>query len=162
MDIPHFEMHPELHTHVEFEEFEEDIVHLDGRDSSAEGQTELEILQLKEKIKRQNRYLIETKYSWTRRNRLSLNVHPKLEDINLALRDLVLKANWTKVAVLYSTDQQGPTSLHLQHMLLKKNVDCFCKEDVFEQGKRHFKHLFLSCLRCSRTYSVTAMHNFRM
>ena len=52
----------------------------------------------------------------------------RLEDVNLALRDLAVKANWTKVAVLYSYDYQGPSALHLQHLLLKKNIDCFARK----------------------------------
>ena len=62
----------------------------------------------------------------TSKAHISLNVHPRAEDLNMAYRDFVLSANWTKVALVYSAD--GAASiLHLQHLLLISNVDCIAK-----------------------------------
>ena len=69
----------------------------------------------------------------------------RLEDVNFALRDLAVEANWTKVAVLYTHDHQGPSALHLQHLLLKKNIDCFARKfrhkNVSKMPTNHFLSL---------------------
>ena len=66
---------------------------------------------------------------------LSLNVHPRVEDLNVAYRDFIIRANWTKVALLYS-DNDGASILHLQHLLLLDNVDCLTKKiDLYDIHK---------------------------
>ena len=39
--------------------------------------------------------------------RFSINVHPRLEDVNLAYKDLVLYRKWTRVAILYTGKRDG-------------------------------------------------------
>lgn len=63
--------------------------------------------------------------------RFSINAHPRLADINLAYRDLVLYRNWTRVALLYTGrrdgDGSGAATFHLQHLLLQQDVDCLTR-----------------------------------
>ena len=63
--------------------------------------------------------------------RFSINVHPRLEDINVAFRDLVLYKKWPKAALLYTGmrdgDGSGASTFHLQHMLLQNDVDCLTR-----------------------------------
>jgi hypothetical protein len=84
----------------------------------------------------------------TSKAHLSLNVHPRAEDLNMAYRDFILSANWTKVALLYS--EEGAASiLHLQHLLLISNVDCIAKRiDLLDAHK-----VSLNCQK----YSATAI-----
>ena len=63
---------------------------------------------------------------YTSKVHLSLNVHPRAEDLNIAYRDFILKANWTKVAIVYN-GKNGASKLHLQHLLLIENVECLVK-----------------------------------
>ena len=77
---------------------------------------------------------------YTSKAHLSLNVHPRAEDLNVAYRDFILRANWTKVAILYS--QNGAASiLHLQHLLLMENVDCLAKRIDLYDNEKVFKKL---------------------
>ena len=39
--------------------------------------------------------------------RFSINVQPRLEDVNLAYKDLVLYRKWTRVAILYTGKRDG-------------------------------------------------------
>ena len=63
--------------------------------------------------------------------RFSINVHPRLEDINVAFRDLVLYKKWKRAALLYTGkrdgDGSGASTFHLQHMLLQNDVDCLTR-----------------------------------
>ncbi|TRY72258.1 hypothetical protein TCAL_00217 [Tigriopus californicus] len=53
----------------------------------------------------------------------SLNAHPKLEDIHAALRDFLVFANWTRVALVY-TEETAKRSLLLQDLLLSQGFQC--------------------------------------
>ena len=65
--------------------------------------------------------------------RFSINVHPRLEDINVAYRDLVLYRGWQRVALLYTGlrdaagDGSGASAFHLQHLLLQNDIDCLTR-----------------------------------
>ena len=75
---------------------------------------------------------------------LSLNVHPRVEDLNIAYRDFIVRANWTKVALLYSGENSGTSTLHLQHLLLLEYVECLTKKLLL-----HDTHHVLICAKLS-------------
>ena len=65
----------------------------------------------------------------------TISVHPKLEDIHSAFKDFVLFANWTRVAIVFESDEKAQESLLLQDMLLGESVDTLVKKMVYKQGK---------------------------
>ena len=75
--------------------------------------------------KRSSPYTIQVP-KFTSKSHLSVNVFPREEYLNIAFRDFILRANWTKVAVLHGEDRSA-SMLHLQHLLLIENVDCLTK-----------------------------------
>ena len=56
---------------------------------------------------RQNKRLTKLKSKLIELQRFSINVHPRLEDVNLAYKDLVLYRKWTRVAILYTGKRDG-------------------------------------------------------
>ena len=102
VDVPHLETHPTLDSAL----FRGANVFLNRSSSSSIVPTNLD-------------------------QRFSINVHPRLEDINVAFRDLVLYKKWPKAALLYTGmrdgDGSGASTFHLQHMLLQNDVDCLTR-----------------------------------
>ena len=102
VDVPHLETHPTLDSAL----FRGANVFLNRSSSSSIVPTNLD-------------------------QRFSINVHPRLEDINVAFRDLVLYKKWAKAALLYTGmrdgDGSGASTFHLQHMLLQNDVDCLTR-----------------------------------
>ena len=146
LDIPHFETHPVLKSQIYTDE-----------ETQLQDDNEVEALQratqtydskhdeiaMKEKLsltfegaKTVNKNIFQNKRSvysiyapkYTFKAHLSLNVHPRVEDLNVAYRDFIIRANWTKVALVYS-GKSGPSIFHLQHLLLLKNVNCITKKN---------------------------------
>ena len=148
LDIPHFETHPVLKSQLYIEErklqvdpnlprqtqayINDEIVikeKLDSTFTHAKNVVNKNILQ-----KKRSAYSIEVP-KYTSKAHLSLNVHPRAEDLNIAYRDFILRANWTKVAILYS-DNGAASILHLQHLLLIENIDCLAKQiDLYDITK---------------------------
>ena len=144
LDIPHFETHPVLKSQLHIEE-ERKLQQIDPNLPRQKHQADINSIDeivIKEKLdstfshakalnkntilqKKRSAYSIQVP-KITSKAHLSLNVHPRAEDLNIAYRDFILSANWTKVALLYSED--GAASiLHLQHLLLISDVDCLAK-----------------------------------
>ena len=155
LDIPHFETHPVLKSQLNIEDGNlkrdqnlprqtEEAFIRGGGVSDANENVIKENLDLKlSHAEAVNKNILQKKRSaysikvpkYTSKAHLSLNVHPRAEDLNVAYRDFILRANWTKVAILYS--QNGAASiLHLQHLLLMENVDCLAKRiDLYDTEK---------------------------
>lgn len=78
--------------------------------------------------------------------RFSINAHPRLEDVNLAYRDLVLYRRWSRVALLYTGlrdgDGSGAATFHLQHLLLHHEVDCLTRRLPSKYRVIHYSNNF--------------------
>ena len=158
LDIPHFETHPVLKSQLNIEDgnlkrdqnlpqqAKESFIRAGGGNVVSDANENVIKENLDSKLshaKAVNKNILQKKRSaysikvpkYTSKAHLSLNVHPRAEDLNVAYRDFILRANWTKVAILYS--QNGAASiLHLQHLLLMENVDCLAKRiDLYDTEK---------------------------
>ena len=90
---------------------------------------------------------------------LSLNVHPRVEDLSAAYKDFIVRANWTKVALIYS-ENNGASMLHLQHLLLIEDIDCLAKRiDLHDKYKVMEKH-GCDVQRCTHCYYLFSDHYF--
>ena len=90
---------------------------------------------------------------------LSLNVHPRVEDLSAAYKDFIVRANWTKVALIYS-ENNGASMLHLQHLLLVEDIDCLAKRiDLHDNHKVMRKHV-CDVQSCTHCYYLFSYHYF--
>ena len=141
LDIPHFETHPVLKSQLSFIEEQQKLQIKPTVPRQTQPYQNDDEIVIKEKLdltfshaKTVNKNILQNKRSvysidvpkYTSKAHLSLNVHPRVEDLNLAYRDFILRANWTKVALMYS-EKSGASILHLQHLLLIENIDCLAK-----------------------------------
>ena len=100
--------------------------------------------------------------------RFSINVHPRLEDINVAFRDLVLYKKWPKAALLYTGmrdgDGSGASTFHLQHMLLQNDVDCLTRRlpAIYDVSVSYsYVEAYHECCHFPNFLNVDRRRNFR-